>query len=165
MGRMDAILADTRKYGFTLVTVLLTANALVTTANPVVDRVAGSAIVMVLVLVLFLIDRYWWVLLREAAERARALEPGLGIAITTLLGEAAERSLNTLMASAVYTVFIAVAFVVALVAVLPNGPTSGLYFLIMVTTISIASVWALHFWFEKQLKDIKSRKGTPRTIR
>ena len=53
IGRFDGYLADTRKYGFTLVTVLLTANALVTTANAAVDRPAASIVVMVLLLALF----------------------------------------------------------------------------------------------------------------
>ena len=74
IGRMDSVLADIRKYGFSLMTLLLTASALITTANPVADRVAASSAVTILVLVLFLMDRYWWVLFREAVERATELE-------------------------------------------------------------------------------------------
>jgi len=95
IGRCDSILADIRKYGFALVTVLLTANALITTANPVADHVAASSVVIVLLLVLFLMDRYWWVLLKEASTRAIILEGPLHFLVTAKLTEGAHRVHNT----------------------------------------------------------------------
>ncbi len=97
---MDSVLADIRKYGFSLVTLLLTASALITTANPVADRAAASSVVTVLVLVLFLMDRYWWVLLREAVHRATELEKNPGMTVSTRLQRIALLSHNTFAATA-----------------------------------------------------------------
>ncbi|MBV8528912.1 MAG: hypothetical protein JOZ75_11390 [Candidatus Dormibacteraeota bacterium] len=152
LGRMDGIVADLRKYGFTLVTVLLTATALITPADPVTDRVASSAVVMALILVLFLMDRYWWGLLREAAARASELEKELGgIVITQRLGAVATRISNTKAASAVYAVFVLVAFFVALPTVVSHGRPAGLAILLGLTCLALIAIVALHCWFEKQI--------------
>jgi hypothetical protein len=147
IGRMDSTLADIRKYGFSLVTLLLTANALITNTNAVADRVAASSVVMVLVLVLFLMDRYWWVLLREAVERAIELEIGLGIHVSYRLSEVARRSHNTGAASAVYAIFILLSCGIALVTVAPAGGRA-LLALILITVVAGAFLFGLHVWFE-----------------
>ena len=59
IARFDGYLSDMRKYGFTLVTILLTANALVTTGNTPADRPAASIVVMALVFALFMLDNYY----------------------------------------------------------------------------------------------------------
>jgi hypothetical protein len=153
IGRLDSILADIRKYGFSLVTVLLTANALITTANPVTDRVAASSVVIVLVIVLFLMDRYWWVLLRRAAFRASELEKGLGIEISGLLGSVAKASHNTQAASFIYAIFVLVSCGVALVTVAPVGQSVGLWFMIGVTIIAVLAIVLLHSWIEARLPE------------
>src|SRR5215831_16151429 len=89
IGRLDGLLADTRKYGFTLVTVLLTANALVTPHDPIVDRIAASAAVMALIVVLYTIDRYYWILMGAGAQLAGQLEKDLQLRTTTWLRAAA----------------------------------------------------------------------------
>jgi hypothetical protein len=78
IGRFDTILSDLRKYGFTLVTGLFTASALIsglssTTTAPG-DHAAVFIGIMVLVLVLFFIDTYYETLLNGAVERALDLE-------------------------------------------------------------------------------------------
>jgi hypothetical protein len=159
MGRFDTILADTRKYGFTLVTLLLTANALITTANPVADRVAAAGVVIVLLLVLFLMDRFWWVLLYEASMRARQLEPSLGIAITHELGTAAYRTHNTLAATLVYGIFVVVAGAVALVTVWPSGSVAGRNVLLAATGIALILITITHVWFRARLLEIEPHFG------
>ena len=161
IGRLDGILADIRKYGFSLVTVLLTANALITTANPVTDRVAASSVVIVLVLVLFLMDRYWWVLLRNAAARASELEELLGIEISRRLGRVAVASHNTLAASSIYAIFVLVSCGVALVTVLPDGQSAGLWFLIGFTFAATMAIGLLHVWFEGHLP---KEAGSPSSV-
>jgi hypothetical protein len=83
--RFDTILADLRKYGFTLVTGVLSADAFLTTVIPLHDFaivVVFSAIIL-LVVALFLLDRYYQVLLWAAVSRAMdlegSLEPPLGL--------------------------------------------------------------------------------------
>jgi hypothetical protein len=79
IGRMDVALEDLRKYGFTLVTGLLTASGLVgsaTTSSTASQLVpAAGLVVMVLVLGLFALDIYYQVMLRGAVSRALELEP------------------------------------------------------------------------------------------
>ncbi|HXN91629.1 MAG TPA: hypothetical protein VN906_09105 [Candidatus Sulfotelmatobacter sp.] len=159
MGRFDTILADTRKYGFTLVTLLLTANALITTTNPVADRVAASSVIIVLLLVLFLMDRYWWVMLIEAAARARELEPGLGIEITVQVAKGAHRTRNTLAATVVYGIFVAVAGLVALVTVWPSGSDAGRGIVIGATVVALVAITLLHRWFRDRLMEIELPSG------
>jgi hypothetical protein len=108
IGRFDGYLADTRKYGFTLSTALLTANALITTKNDAVDRPAASIVVMVLLLALFMIDNYYWVMLRAAVDRAKKLETS-DQQISTVLTEAAHKSHATELVLAFYCLFVLVA--------------------------------------------------------
>ena len=124
MARFDGILSDTRKYGFTLVTVLLTANALVTTSNPVMDRTAASIVVMALLLVLYLIESYYNALLRATASRAIALE-GNHDHITGRMSVVASRPQVKFLVSAVYVLFVVVAAGIAFVADLTVTPVAG----------------------------------------
>ncbi len=140
IGRMDSTLADIRKYGFSLVSILLTANALITSASPVADRVAASTVVIVLVLVLFLMDRYWWVLLRNAVDRSNTLEVMLGISIGQQLSAIAKASHNTQTASLIYAIFVLVACGVALVTVAPSGQVVPLCVMIGVTVVALEAI-------------------------
>jgi hypothetical protein len=148
VGRLDGILADIRKYGFSLVTLLLTASALITTANPVTDRVASSSVVIVLVVVLFAMDRYWWVLLRQAVHRAGQLETLMGMHLSRRLDDIAKRSHNTLAASLVYEAFVALAFAIALVAITPYGLTLGLVLLIVIALVAALAILGMHILFQ-----------------
>jgi hypothetical protein len=161
IGRFDGTLADLRKYGFSLVTLLLTASALITNANQVADRVASSSVVIVLVLVLFLMDRYWWVLLRNAVERAWELETMLGIQISRRLGEGAQASHNTLAASVIYGIFVVVAGLVAFVAIVPNWSWLGFGLLLLITASAVGAIVALHVWFEALLPREPGAQGAP----
>lgn len=75
IGRFDTILEDLRKFGFSLVTTLLTASAFLGFAAPTAQtRVLTSIAIMVLVTVLFGVDTFYQVLLLGAVERAIELE-------------------------------------------------------------------------------------------
>src|ERR1700688_2235785 len=72
---MDTVIEDLLKYGFSLVTALLTASGIVgAVANnrPVLPM--ASVVIMVLVLALFGVDLSYQVVLSGAAERALDLE-------------------------------------------------------------------------------------------
>ena len=80
--RFDKLIVDVRKYGFTLITGLLTASAfafvkLDSLSVPDAARIGVSLVLMVLVLGLFTVDRYLEIFLRSAVTRARALETTL----------------------------------------------------------------------------------------
>jgi hypothetical protein len=83
IGRLDTILADLRKYGFSIIVSLLTAGAFLNflgflgSAGTVPSPDARAAVfltVMVLVAALFSVDSYYQVLLSGAVERALDLE-------------------------------------------------------------------------------------------
>jgi hypothetical protein len=114
--RFDRLLVDVRKYGFTLLTGLLTAGAfafvkLDTTPVPDAARVGISLVLMVLVLGLFTVDRYIEMLLRAAVTRARTLETALGLRLTHMLSSVAESVGTATWATWLYTLFVLSAIV------------------------------------------------------
>jgi len=74
IGRLDQLLADLRKYGFSIITGLLTAGAFLGKASTTDLSAAVFVTVMVLVAALFSVDTYYQVLLSGAVERALDLE-------------------------------------------------------------------------------------------
>ncbi len=145
IGRFDGYLADTRKYGFTLVTVLLTANALVTPSNAAVDRPAVSIVVMVLLLALFMIDNYYWVMLRAAVNRAKDLEVKHE-RITWKLSEQAKNSHATDLVLVFYGLFVAIAALIPLVALLSRKPieVGGLLAVIAAVLVEAAAMFVVY---------------------
>lgn len=146
IGRFDGYLADTRKYGFTLVTVLLTANALVTPSNSAVDRPAASIVVMVLLLALFMIDNYYWVMLRAAVTRAKDLEVKHE-RITWKLSEQAKNSHATDLVLVFYGLFVAIAALIPLVALLSSKPpiaVGGVLAVIAAVLVEAAAMFAVY---------------------
>jgi hypothetical protein len=145
IGRFDGYLADTRKYGFTLVTVLLTANALVTTANAAVDRPAASIVVMVLLLALFMIDNYYWVMLRAAVNRAKDLEVKHE-RITWKLSEQAKNSHATDLVLVFYGLFVAIAALIPVVALLSRKPIAvgGLLAVFAAVLVEAAAMFVVY---------------------
>jgi hypothetical protein len=99
IGRLDTILEDLRKIGFSLVTALLTANAFFGFSTPsAAARVAISSAIMVLIAALFSLDTYYEALHSGAVERALDLEsyPESRIRITRYI------STNALKTKAVF---------------------------------------------------------------
>src|ERR1700720_3379176 len=79
VGRLDSTLADLRKYGFTLVTGLMTAGALLAgkANDPTLDAPSKAAVtvgLMVLVTALFGIDRPFSVIQSGVVQRAMDIE-------------------------------------------------------------------------------------------
>src|ERR1700694_3582124 len=150
IARFDTILAEMRKYGFTLVTVLLTANALVTVANPVADHIAASIVVMALLLALFLIDNYYWALLRAAVERADEIET-TGKRITGLLGSVGKRAHVGGLVLAVYGLFVLIAAGIALVAALSVRTIAGCGVVVVIAAVlfDLASMGGIYLLVER----------------
>jgi len=80
IARLDAILVDLRKVGFSFITALLTASSFLSlvdpksAAAPTPMRAASFIAIMVLIAALFAIDSYYQILLSGAVERALDLE-------------------------------------------------------------------------------------------
>lgn len=118
IGRLDTILEDLRKYGFSLVTGLLTASAFFGfTTTPVEARAAAFVAIMILVAALFSVDTYYAILLSGAVERALDLEAVLPFRLTKTLSD------NALKTKAVmFTVILYISLLVTACAV--GGLTS-----------------------------------------
>jgi len=118
IGRLDTILVDLRKVGFSIITGLLTAGAFLnflgipTTQGvpaPTTDVSAAVFItVMVLVAALFSVDTYYQVLLSGAVERALDLEAEMRppIRVTKYLSVNATRSGTSFIILALYIVLL-----------------------------------------------------------
>jgi hypothetical protein len=75
IGRLDTTIADLRKFGFSLVTVLITASSFLGQQVPSFEsKMSVSIAIMLLISVLFAIDRYYTLLLNGAVEKALDLE-------------------------------------------------------------------------------------------
>lgn len=174
VGRFDGFLADTRKYGFTLVTVLLTANALVPMGNPSASHEAASIVVMALLLALFMLDNYYWVLVRAAVKQADKLEgPGR---ISSVIGDKAKVAHATGLIVAMYSVFVLVAIVMGADAVFTAAPVAvgGLIALSAAVLVEVVAMFAVFVvserdsgvsvWFRNSVvwKSIKNVLRTPR---
>jgi hypothetical protein len=150
IARFDGFLADTRKCGFTLVTVLLTANALVVDKNTAVDRPAASIVIMALLFALFMLDNYYWDLVRGAVSRARELEtPPNGIEIPKITGAISTRvadSHATALILAVYVLFVLVAAGIGLTAGLATSPTAP-WGLVLVLAVGAGELVAMGIIF------------------
>ena len=91
IGRLDTTLVDLRKYGFGLASGLLTANGVLGGVTnffrgvtvPSAVSAALVAVTMVLVTVLFVVDRYYSMLQWGAVNRARGLESALSLNVTS----------------------------------------------------------------------------------
>jgi hypothetical protein len=172
--RFDGYLVDTRKYGFTLVTVLLTANALVVDKNTAVDRPAASIVILALLFALFMLDNYYWVVLRAAVERSRQLEDnelkGFRTQLSTLISKDVRDTHATDLILAVYVVFALVAAGIGLTAGIASGANaaSGTIFVIVVAAGQLVAMGFIFLkvqpkappaeWFRK---NILGQKGDP----
>ncbi|HXD82485.1 MAG TPA: hypothetical protein VNU27_13030 [Candidatus Acidoferrum sp.] len=150
VGRFDGYLADIRKYGFTLVTLLLTASALVTPANSAVDRPAAAIVILLLLLALFMIDMYYWVMLKAAVGRAAELE-GSPDRITGVLSTQARASRSTDIVLVFYALFVLVTFFIPVVALVTSGVAAAGGIAVMVVAVALEglAMAAVYFLVER----------------
>lgn len=150
VGRFDGYLADIRKYGFTLVTLLLTASALVTPANSAVDRPAAAIVILLLLLALFMLDMYYWVMLKAAVARAFCLE-GATNRISGVLKTQAQKSLATEVVIVFYGLFVLVTFLIPVVALVTSGiqAVGGIAAMVVAVAIEALAMTAVYFLVER----------------
>jgi hypothetical protein len=154
IGRFDSIIADTRKFGFTLVTGLLTANALVTGSGSGHSRasIVAAVIIEALTFALYLLDRYYWVLLLESVTRATELEKDLKhLELTQRLSKFAHTTQAVVAASLVYFVFLAVAAMLPLL--IDEQVTVWTWFPVAFGILLAGAMWLIYDWTNKQLTD------------
>jgi hypothetical protein len=118
IGRVDGSLEDLRKYGFSLITTLLTASGIaagVTHTGSVLPVAAGT--IIFLVLVLFGLDMYYYVVLSGAVERSMDLEVASTqrVRITTTISGYATSTHSVTAVFVMYSVFVGLATFVGFV--------------------------------------------------
>lgn len=153
IGRFDSIIADTRKFGFTLATGLLTANALVGGSGHATASTVGAVVVEALVFALYLLDRYYWVLLREAVNRATYLEVNKlpQLHLTRLLSDISQATLADVAALAVYVAFLIAAAALPLLLV---GPKFGpIYWTLGFGVLLVIAMVGMYFWSDRVLDE------------
>ena len=75
IARLDSVVADNRKFSFSLVTILITASGFLGQKEPTGTAIRSVAVaIMILIVALFAVDRYYTLLLSGAVERALDLE-------------------------------------------------------------------------------------------
>lgn len=174
IGRLDTILADLRKFGFSIITGLLTAAAFLgvsATQNvPALSTDAGAAVfivVMVLVAALFSVDTYYQVLLSGAVERALDMEAeALSINLTKKISINATRCGSSFMTMSLYIILLAAAGGMGLFAakgmnkmavsspgtwalVVANVVLVNAAYLVVVVSLALIVLWLFyrrHFW-------------------
>ena len=118
VGRMDQLLEDLRKYGFSLVTVLLTATGIATavvSGRPFSPL--ASLAVMVLVGALYGVDTYYTTALAGAVDRALVLETVIEprMYVTWYVRVAVTRAKSLRLTAALYLMLLLTAFGLGLV--------------------------------------------------
>jgi ketosteroid isomerase-like protein len=156
--RFDKLIADVRKYGFTLITGLLTAGAFAfakldgAALTPAL-RVGASVVLMTLVFGLFTVDRYLEMFLRAAVTRARQLEQSLALSLTQMISAVAEGSGTSTWATWLYTLFMLSAVLPWMVPTAPGesvcdvATAPGLPRAVVRIGLGfMALIWIYHFW-------------------
>lgn len=166
VGRFDGYLEDTRKYGFTLVTLLLAANAVVLPKEAPVNRPAAAVVVLALLLALFMIDNFYWVMLKKAVKRARELEgPGH---ISSLLSDQAKDSHATVLVLSFYGLFVAIAGLVPIFTIFASDRQAqgwGVVVILAAVLIDAAAMSAVYLLVEHpNSRPGKTLKKTMRSL-
>jgi hypothetical protein len=149
IGRLDTILVDLRKVGFSFITALLTAGSFLSVLGPAAAaaaeaRAVAFGAIMTLITALFFVDCYYENLMAGAVERGLDLESRTKppVRLTTYLTQNALASHATRAVLALYLGLIVVAAALGAVSVLSNVVQSN-------TTPAVTSVqfewtgWAL----------------------
>ena len=102
----DNRLHELRKYGFSFITVFLTASTILFDEFPENIKFVILTVTLVLILALFLMDRFYQVFIKSSALRARILERMLNIELTEVITERYRYSKARHLVTFMYILFI-----------------------------------------------------------
>ncbi len=149
IGRFDTILADLRKIGFSLVTGLMSASAILAGT---VDKLRDGAwpavfgAVMLLTLGVFVVDRYYQVLQWATVRRAKELEKLDGPFLTTKISNTASKTGTDIYVGFIYAAFIVGTYVLATVVIV--NPNSQL--LVLAVGLVCLVVGGVHYYLTRE---------------
>lgn len=152
----DAHLHDLRKTGFSFLTALLAAEALIfpvrlaesgTKILPDETKFAVLLVDLILIVALQLIDRNYQIFQRAAATRARVLERVLNLELTEVISQRYERANVQWYVTAVYLFFVAGVSILGVFALYPN------YFYITILLIfAVVAIIAEYLVFKYKVR-------------
>lgn len=166
IGRLDSILVDLRKVGFSLVTALLTASAFFgltgAKAPPVTVQIPALLAIMLLIATLAAVDNYYEVLLTGAVERALELELQTSppIRLTKQISDNAHKTGATLVTWLLYAFLFVGAVGLALFAAISANSSSGFYWVVGVS--AALAIFIVANWLYSNYQVGLLRSKTPR---
>ena len=129
IARFDQIIVDLRKYGFSIITGLLTADAFLLAKIEDLkawQKVAIYIVLAVLIYALFTVDRCFEIFLRGAVERAMQLEQAHALAITVVISEKSFLARTDTWGKQVYSLFIIAAGVPSIASIFSTAKNGKL---------------------------------------
>lgn len=150
LDRFDGYLNDLRKYGFTLITALLAASALLlpyssqidpstgleTTSNfPDIIKFVVLLVNLLLILAVTVLDRNYTVFLKAAATRARVLERALNLELTEVITHRYRSAHSEWVITGLYSFFMVMVLTLGLFVLRQDWTLSIILLLIVVAAI------------------------------
>jgi hypothetical protein len=136
-----------RKFGFTIITGLLSANAYIFIKfegfQPW-EKLLLSSILCLLIFGLYITDTYYLVLVRASVDRAKNIEKGCELNLTTKIGIYAEQDLIDLYSLLVYILFIIVCIIPSLIIGLIDNIPELTIFSFVILVLAICGIIYLH---------------------
>ena len=162
IGRFDEYLLNLRRYGFTLATIMIGADAYLSTSMDILPWAkAGAAIVvMILIFALFLLDQRVKLLQDIVLMRAAELEDSLGTQLSTLRRDAGQTWHIKHTGLATYIFFLAAAGIVGGMSVVTTDiPESASWALHKSLPLAVVIVWCLVLCVLTPVWDLRARSS------
>lgn len=153
--RFDGIIVDIRKYGFTLITGMLTADAFLFVKMSELSftgKISISILTMVLVFALFVVDRYHEVFLRGAVQRAKEIEDTLrkklisDISLTCKISDLSEINKTDTWGARTYSIFIAASAIPSWTTTVENSLNIKENMKLLIITIVAVLIFEALIW-------------------
>jgi len=186
IGRFDEYLLNLRRYGFTLATILIGADAYLSITEKVLPwaKAGAAAAVMLLIFALFLLDHHIKTLQSTALCRAAQLEKHLGLAHESsdeVSRDINDKSLSELRqdvtgswqtthgGTPIYFLFLVVTGGVGSTAVLTMRPEESVSWgplaaVVFVCLVLCGVIPAYNWWATRKMEDLLTPKGVGRQL-
>jgi hypothetical protein len=165
ISRFDQIIVDLRKYGFSIITGLLTADTffLIKAGEaPVWQKVGLYVVLAVLIYALFSVDRCFEIFLRGAVERANELEKRHGMGLTQVISDKSLLANTDTWGKHVYSLFVIAAAVPSIASILnpvKDAPAPGLAPILLIVGLVLLFLALILVYHETKQAKVKTIYG------
>ena len=174
IGRFDEYLLNLRRYGFTLGTILIGADAYLSISQDVLPwaKAGAAAAVMLLIFALFLLDHHVKTLQWTALRRATELEKELGLgskSLSELRQDATNSWQMTHGGTPIYFLFLVVTGGVGITAVLTMRPDEvvslGPLLAVVLVCVTLCGVTPFYnWWATRKMEDLLRPRGVGKQL-